>query len=77
MIAGMLPIAIGIGEGGEQTAPLGRAVVGGLAAATLATLVALPAMFAIIQGRAHRRSASLDPDDVDGSQLGGTPARLA
>ena len=63
MIAGMLPIAIGIGEGGEQTAPLGRAVVGGLAAATLATLVVLPAIFAIIQGRAHRRSASLDPDD--------------
>jgi multidrug efflux pump subunit AcrB len=63
MIAGMLPLAIGIGEGGEQTAPLGRAVVGGLAAATLATLVALPAVFAIVQGRAHRLSASLDPDD--------------
>ncbi|HET8696448.1 MAG TPA: efflux RND transporter permease subunit, partial [Gammaproteobacteria bacterium] len=46
MIAGMLPLAIGFGEGGEQTAPLGRAVVGGLAAATLATLVVLPAVFA-------------------------------
>ncbi|HLF12038.1 MAG TPA: efflux RND transporter permease subunit, partial [Gammaproteobacteria bacterium] len=63
MIAGMLPIAIGLGEGGEQTAPLGRAVVGGLAAATLTTLFVLPALFAIIQGRAHRRSASLDPDE--------------
>jgi multidrug efflux pump subunit AcrB len=66
MIAGMLPLAIGLGEGGEQTAPLGRAVVGGLAAATLATLWVLPAVFAIVQGRAHRNSASLDPDDPDG-----------
>jgi multidrug efflux pump subunit AcrB len=63
MIAGMLPLAIGLGEGGEQTAPLGRAVVGGLAVATLATLWVLPAVFAIVQRRAHRRSASLDPGD--------------
>jgi multidrug efflux pump subunit AcrB len=64
MIAGMLPLAIGLGAGGEQTAPLGRAVVGGLAAATLATLLVLPAVFAIVQSRAHRRTASLDPDDL-------------
>jgi multidrug efflux pump subunit AcrB len=64
MIAGMLPLAIGFGEGGEQTAPLGRAVVGGLTAATLATLIVLPAVFAIVQARQHRRSGSLDPDDV-------------
>lgn len=64
MIAGMLPLAIGFGEGGEQTAPLGRAVVGGLVAATFATLFVLPAVFAIVQGRAHRRSVSLDPDDA-------------
>jgi multidrug efflux pump subunit AcrB len=63
MIAGMLPLAIGFGAGAEQTAPLGRAVIGGLAAATLATLLVLPAVFAIVQGRAHRRTASLDPDD--------------
>jgi multidrug efflux pump subunit AcrB len=63
MIAGMLPMALGIGEGAEQTAPLGRAVVGGLAAATLATLIILPSVFAIVQARAHRRSASLDPDE--------------
>ena len=63
MIAGMLPLAIGFGAGAEQTAPLGRAVVGGLAAATIATLLVLPAVFAIVQGRAHRRTASLDPDD--------------
>jgi multidrug efflux pump subunit AcrB len=63
MIAGMLPMALGLGEGGEQTAPLGRAVVGGLAVATLATLLILPSVFAIVQARAHRRSASLDPDE--------------
>jgi multidrug efflux pump subunit AcrB len=65
MVAGMLPLAIGFGEGGEQTAPLGRAVVGGLLAATVATLLVLPALFAVIQARAHRRSSSLDPDDVE------------
>ena len=63
MIAGMVPMALGWGEGGEQTAPLGRAVIGGLAAATLATLVVLPTVFALVQGRASRESASLDPDD--------------
>ena len=45
----------GLGEGGEQTAPLGRAVIGGLAAATLATLLVLPSVFALVQGRAGRR----------------------
>jgi multidrug efflux pump subunit AcrB len=63
MIAGMLPLAFGLGEGGEQTAPLGRAVVGGLVAATLATLLVLPAVFAILRGRASSHSVSLDPDD--------------
>jgi multidrug efflux pump subunit AcrB len=63
MIAGMLPMALGWNEGGEQTAPLGRAVIGGLAAATVATLAVLPAAFALVQGRAGRESASLDPDD--------------
>ncbi len=63
MIAGMIPMALGLGEGGEQIAPLGRAVVGGLAAATLATLMVLPSVFAILRGHASTRSASLDPDD--------------
>jgi multidrug efflux pump subunit AcrB len=63
MIIGMVPLALGWGEGAEQSAPLGRAVIGGLAAATLATLVVLPAVFAIVQGGAGRRSASLDPFD--------------
>jgi multidrug efflux pump subunit AcrB len=67
MIAGMLPMALAIGAGAEETAPLGRAVVGGLAAATLATLLVLPAVFAIVQAGAHRRSASLDPGDLEES----------
>ena len=65
MTAGMVPLALGWSEGGEQSAPLGRAVIGGLAAATLATLIVLPTIFAIIQGGAHRRSASVDPADPE------------
>ncbi len=61
MIAGMLPLAFGGGEG-SQTAPLGRAVVGGLFLATLATLLVLPGVFALLTGR-RVASASLDPDD--------------
>ena len=59
MIAGMVPMALGLGEGGEQTAPLGRAVIGGLVAATLATLFVLPAVFALVMSGAppgRRRS---------------------
>ncbi len=63
MVAGMIPMAIGLGEGGAQTAPLGRAVIGGLLAATVATLVILPSVFSVVQERASARSASLDPDD--------------
>ena len=51
MIAGMVPLALGIGETGPQIAPLGRAVIGGLVAATAATLLVLPAVFALIQAR--------------------------
>jgi multidrug efflux pump subunit AcrB len=65
MIAGMVPMALGLGEGGEQTAPLGRAVIGGLVVATFATLFILPAVFAVIQGRTSTSSASLDPDDPE------------
>ncbi len=64
MIAGMVPMALGLGEGGEQTSPLGRAVVGGLAAATLATLFILPAVFALIASR-KVKNVSLDPDDPE------------
>jgi multidrug efflux pump subunit AcrB len=65
MTAGMLPMALAIGEAGPQTAPLGRAVIGGLIAATLATLLALPAVFALVQRYATQRSASLDPADPE------------
>jgi multidrug efflux pump subunit AcrB len=65
MLAGMLPLALAFGEAGQQTAPLGRAVVGGLIAATLATLFILPAVFAIFQGTAKTKSVSLDPEDPE------------
>ena len=71
MMAGMLPMALGLGDGGEQTAPLGRAVIGGLAAATLATLFILPSVFAIVMAGKHTRSASLDPDDPGSPQFSG------
>ena len=51
MIIGMLPMALGLGEGGEQNAPLGRAVVGGLIFATVATLIFVPVVFSILHGR--------------------------
>ena len=57
MIIGMAPMALGLGEGGEQNAPLGRAVIGGLLFATFATLFFVPALFAMVRGRtvAQRR----------------------
>lgn len=55
MIIGMIPIAIGFGEGGEQNAPLGRAVIGGLAFATFATLFFVPCVFSLIHGRRDRK----------------------
>jgi multidrug efflux pump subunit AcrB len=68
MIAGMLPMALGWGEGGSQTAPLGRAVIGGLALATAATLLVLPAVFTLLQGRSTTRSASLHPHDPESAR---------
>jgi multidrug efflux pump subunit AcrB len=64
MIIGMVPMAIGLGEGGEQNAPLGRAVIGGLLFATFATLFFVPCVFSIIHGRRERRrlhGATLEP----------------
>jgi multidrug efflux pump subunit AcrB len=69
MIAGMIPMAVGFGEGAEQTAPLGRAVIGGLTGATCATLVVLPAIFALVQWKSARGSASLDPDDPESAHF--------
>jgi multidrug efflux pump subunit AcrB len=63
MIAGMMPMALAFGEGAEATAPLGRAVIGGLAAATIATLIVLPSVYSLVQQSARAASPSLDPDD--------------
>lgn len=65
MVAGMIPMALGIGEGSQQTAPLGRAVIGGLLFATAATLLILPLVFSIVQEHGGVRSASLDPEDPE------------
>jgi multidrug efflux pump subunit AcrB len=54
MIIGMLPMALGLGEGGEQNAPLGRGVIGGLMVATVATLFFVPVVFSLL----HRRNSN-------------------
>lgn len=63
MIAGMLPMAIGFGEGGDQIAPLGRAVIGGLLFSTFSVLIILPLVFGWMQKKASIISLSLDPED--------------
>ncbi len=70
MIAGMVPMALALGEGAEATAPLGRAVIGGLAAATVATLFVLPSVYSLVQQSARVGSRSLDPDDPASAHRG-------
>jgi multidrug efflux pump subunit AcrB len=65
MIAGMVPMASGLGEGGDQIAPLGQAVIGGLIASTLAALLILPCVFSQLQAKATTQSVSLDPEDPE------------
>jgi multidrug efflux pump subunit AcrB len=65
MVAGMIPMASGLGESGDQTSPLGRAVIGGLIASTFSTLFILPLVFAWAQGKATTQSVSLDPEDKE------------
>ena len=65
MIIGMAPMALGLGEGGEQNAPLGRAVIGGLVFATIATLIFVPVVFSIV----HRLHAATTPADMPGGEL--------
>ena len=60
MIIGMTPMALGLGEGGEQNAPLGRAVIGGLIFATVATLIFVPVVFSIVHRR-HGEEAAPGP----------------
>ncbi len=64
MMAGMVPMASGLGEAGEQTAPLGRAVIGGLFASTLAALFILPLVFAWVQDKTTYQSPSLMPEET-------------
>jgi multidrug efflux pump subunit AcrB len=61
MIIGMVPMALGLGEGGEQNAPLGRAVIGGLLFATIATLFFVPTVFALVRSRtaAHKPASEV------------------
>lgn len=63
MICGMIPMAIGFGEGGAQSAPLARAVIGGLILSTFTTLAILPSIYAILQSKATNSSPSLNPMD--------------
>ena len=70
MTSGMVPMALAIGSGSEGTAPLGRAVIGGLLAATIATLFVLPTIFGLVQKHAATASRSLDPDDPNGRYAG-------
>lgn len=65
MAAGMLPMAIGFGEGGDQVSPLGRAVIGGLISSTFSVLVILPLIFGWMQKNASIISPSLDPEDEE------------
>ncbi|HSC39758.1 MAG TPA: efflux RND transporter permease subunit [Chitinophagaceae bacterium] len=65
MVVGMIPMAAGMGEGGDQASPLARAVIGGLIASTFAALLVLPLVFAWVQGKTSTASVSLDPEDKD------------
>ena len=70
MIVGMIPMAIAFGSGAEQSAPLGRAVIGGLIAATVTSLLIVPSVFSLVQKNAGTESPSLDPEDP-GSRFAG------
>ncbi|MGH9253921.1 MAG: efflux RND transporter permease subunit [Vicinamibacterales bacterium] len=68
MTAGMIPLTLAFGAGAEQAAPLGRAVIGGLLFGTLATMLVLPAFYAVLQAKVPKHSLSLDPDDPTSPQ---------
>jgi multidrug efflux pump subunit AcrB len=64
MIIGMIPMALGLGEGGEQNAPLGRAVIGGLLCATVATLLFVPAVFSLLHS-SRQNEGTVHPIERD------------
>ena len=64
MIIGMIPMALGLGEGGEQNAPLGRAVIGGLLFATVSTLLFVPVLYAGVHQRLAQRAARRTPPSL-------------
>jgi CzcA family heavy metal efflux pump len=74
MIIGMIPMATGLGEGGEQNAPLGRAVIGGLIFATVATLFFVPTVFMIVRRRTHAQTIEPNPEPALGPEAGSQPA---
>ncbi len=65
MVLGTVPMALALEEGSGMTAPLGRAVIGGLVVSTFATLLIVPAMFAIVMGDSRKLSPSVYPDDPE------------
>ncbi len=65
MIAGMIPMALGLGEGGDQTAPLGVAVIGGLILSAISTLIFLPLIYLRATQNKSYQNPSLDPEDKD------------
>jgi multidrug efflux pump subunit AcrB len=69
MILGMIPMALAMGEGGEQNAPLGRAVIGGLLVATFTTLFFVPAVFSIL----HRRDRNTQPSETSSAGSAASP----
>jgi multidrug efflux pump subunit AcrB len=62
MIIGMIPMALGLGDGGEQNAPLGRAVIGGLLVATVATLLFVPSVFSLVHKRVEKNNEANPPE---------------
>jgi multidrug efflux pump subunit AcrB len=69
MIIGMVPMSLGLGEGGEQNAPLGRAVIGGLLMATVATLFFVPTVFSIIHGSRKQAPGNEESKAAESSHL--------
>jgi Cu/Ag efflux pump CusA len=70
MVLGIVPMALGLGEGGEQNAPLGRAVIGGLLFGTPATLLLVPSLLAVLGRRQNRRISQSDSETTDGQPVG-------